>query len=119
VNDVPAAWNDDFRELFGFTPKNDREGCLQDIHWSMGGLGYFPTYTLGNIHSASLFACAKSDANIASAITLGDYAPLLAWLRQNIHAHGSTLDPSDLIQQATGKKPSSEDYIKHLTQRYL
>ena len=119
VNDVPAAWNDGFRELFGFTPKNDREGCLQDIHWSMGGLGYFPTYTLGNIHAASLFACAKRDANIASAIAVADYAPLLAWLRQNIHAHGSVLDPSDLIQQATGKKPSSEEYIKHLTQRYL
>jgi carboxypeptidase Taq len=119
VNDVPAAWNDGFRELFGFTPKNDREGCLQDIHWSMGGLGYFPTYTLGNIHAASLFACAQSDANIASAIAVANYAPLLAWLRQNIHAHGSSLDPSDLIQQATGKHPSSEDYIKHLTHRYL
>jgi carboxypeptidase Taq len=105
--------------LFGFTPKNDREGCLQDIHWSMGGLGYFPTYTLGNIHAASLFACAQSDANIASAIAVANYAPLLAWLRQNIHAHGSSLDPSDLIQQATGKHPSSEDYIKHLTHRYL
>ena len=119
VNEVPAAWNEGFRELFGFTPKNDREGCLQDIHWSMGGLGYFPTYTLGNIHAASLFACAKNQPKIASAIAAADYAPLLAWLRENIHAHGSTFDPSDLIQQATGKKASSEDYIKHLTQRYL
>ena len=119
VNEVPAAWNEGFRELFGFTPKNDREGCLQDIHWSMGGLGYFPTYTLGNIHAASLFACAKNQPKISSAIAAADYAPLLAWLRENIHAHGSTFDPSDLIQQATGKKASSEDYIKHLTQRYL
>jgi carboxypeptidase Taq len=85
----------------------------------MGGLGYFPTYTLGNIHAASLFVCAKSDPAIASAIAGADYAPLLAWLRQNIHAHGSTLDPSDLIQQATSKKPSPEDYIQHLTHRYL
>jgi carboxypeptidase Taq len=119
VSDVPAAWNEGFRESFGFTPENDREGCLQDIHWSMGGLGYFSTYTLGNINSAQLFAAARKDPAIASAIDSADYAPLLSWLRKNVHCHGATLDPADLMEKATGSKPSTADYLAHLQARYL
>jgi carboxypeptidase Taq len=119
VSDVPAAWNESFKDLFGFTPENDREGCLQDIHWSMGGLGYFSTYTLGNINAAQLFAAARKDSAIATAIDSADYALLLAWLRKNVHAHGATLDPADLIEKATGMKPSTADYLAHLQARYL
>jgi carboxypeptidase Taq len=119
VADVPAAWNESFRELFGFTPENDREGCLQDIHWSMGGLGYFSTYTLGNINAAQLFAAARKDPAITAAIDSADYAPLLAWLRKNVHAHGATLDPADLMAQATGSRPATGDYLAHLQARYL
>lgn len=119
VADVPAAWNESFRELFGFAPKDDRHGCLQDIHWSMGGLGYFATYTLGNINSAQLFAAARRDPAVASAMDAADYLPLLAWLRKSVHAHGATLDPADLIQQATGRAPSTDDYLAHLQSRYL
>jgi len=119
VADVPTAWNDGFRDLFGFTPQNDREGCLQDIHWAMGGLGYFSTYTLGNINAAQLFAAARNNPAIATACDAADYAPLLAWLRQNIHAHGATLDPADLMQLATGSKPSTQAYLAHLKARYL
>ncbi|MFZ9941501.1 MAG: carboxypeptidase M32 [Luteolibacter sp.] len=119
VSDVPEAWNTEFQDLFGFAPKNDREGCLQDIHWSMGGLGYFPTYTLGNLNAAQLFASAGKIPSIAQALTHADYAPLLAWLREKVHAHGATLDPRELILKATGSEPSSADYIRHLTRRYL
>lgn len=119
VADVPAAWNEGFRDLFGFTPKNDREGCLQDIHWSMGGLGYFSTYTLGNINSAQLFAATRKDAGIAKAIDQANYAPLLTWLRTQVHAHGAVLDPAELITQATGKSPSTADYLAHLQSRYI
>ena len=119
VADVPAAWNESFRDLFGFTPENDSQGCLQDIHWSMGGLGYFPTYTLGNINSAQLFAAARKDPAIASGIDSADYAPLLSWLRKNVHAHGGTLDPSDLMEKATGSRPSTSHYLAHLESRYL
>jgi carboxypeptidase Taq len=119
VADVPAAWNESFRELFGFTPENDREGCLQDIHWSMGGLGYFATYTLGNINAAQLFAAARNNPAIAAACDAADYAPLLSWLRENIHAHGGTLDPADLMAQATGRPPATTDYLMHLQSRYL
>ena len=119
VADVPAAWNESFRDLFGFTPENDRVGCLQDIHWSMGGLGYFATYTLGNINAAQLFTAARKDPVIAAACDAADYAPLLTWLRKNVHAHGATLDPTDLIAQATGRPPSTDDYLAHLRSRYL
>jgi carboxypeptidase Taq len=119
VTDVPAAWNEGFRDLFGFTPENDRDGCLQDIHWSMGGLGYFATYTLGNINSAQLFAAARKIPAIAAACDSADYAPLLGWLRANIHARGGTLDPADLMAQATGKPPATNDYLAHLRSRYL
>lgn len=119
VADVPAAWNDGFRELFGFVPKDDRHGCLQDIHWSMGGLGYFATYTLGNINSAQLFAAAGKHPAVATAIARADYAPLLGWLRKSVHAHGATLDPADLVCQATGRAPSTDDYLAHLKSRYL
>ena len=119
VADVPAAWNEGFRDLFGFAPADDRHGCLQDIHWSMGGLGYFATYTLGNINSAQLFAAARRDASVAHAIDSGDYLPLLGWLQKSVHAHGATLDPAALITHASGSAPSPDAYLKHLKSRYL
>lgn len=119
VADIPAAWNESFRELFGFCPADDREGCLQDIHWAMGGLGYFATYSLGNINAAQLHAAACSDPQIAAACDQADYAPLLAWLRRSIHAHGATLDPAELITQATSAAPSPSAYLAHLQARYL
>ena len=85
----------------------------------MGGLGYFPTYTLGNINAAQLFAAACQNPAIATAIERADYAPLLAWLRQSVHAHGATLDPAELMLQATGRRPSPRDYLAHLQSRYL
>jgi carboxypeptidase Taq len=119
VADVPAAWNESFRELFGFAPEDDTHGCLQDIHWSMGGLGYFATYTLGNINSAQLFAAANREPEIADAVEKADYLPLLGWLRKSVHVHGGTLDPADLIRSATGSAPSTDDYLAHLESRYL
>jgi carboxypeptidase Taq len=116
---VPAAWNELFRDLFGFAPKDDRHGCLQDIHWSMGGLGYFATYTLGNINSAQLFAAARKDPSVAAAVDRADYLPLLGWLRKSVHAHGATLDPAELIRQATGSRPTTDAYLVHLKSRYL
>lgn len=119
VDDVPAAWNEGFRDLFGFTPPDDRHGCLQDIHWSMGGLGYFATYSLGNLNAAQLFQAANQDPEVAAGCARADYAPLLSWLRKNIHAHGATLDPADLMEQATGRPPTADAYLAHLSSRYL
>lgn len=119
VADVPAAWNEAFRTLFGFPPRDDRHGCLQDIHWAMGGLGYFATYSLGNLNAAQLHAAARRDAVIAAACDQADYAPLLGWLREHVHACGATLDPADLMTQATGTPPTPEPYLAHLRNRCL
>jgi len=119
VADVPAAWNDTFEKLFGFRPKNDSEGCLQDIHWSMGGLGYFATYSLGNINSSQLFNASQKDPAVATAFAKGDFLPLLAWMQKNIHQHGSTLFPQDLMQQATSSKTDPQPYLSHLRNRFL
>lgn len=119
VPEIPTTWSDLFRQSFGFSPPDDARGCLQDIHWSMGGIGYFPTYTLGNINAAQLFQAATSDPEIAAATATGQYRPLLTWLRQNIHTHGATHPPSSLIENATGTPPSTDAYLAHLTARYL
>lgn len=119
VPDVPAAWNELFAESFGFAPQDDAHGCLQDIHWAMGGLGYFATYTLGNINAAQLAATARRDPAIDHAVRSADYAPLLAWLREHVHSHGATLDPADLMERATGRRPDTADYLGHLRGRYL
>jgi len=119
VDDVPSAWNENCRDLFGLIPPDDRHGCLQDIHWSMGGLGYFATYSLGNLNAAQLFQAAIQEPDVAAGCARADYAALLGWLRKHIHAHGATLDPADLMRQATGSKPAADAYLAHLTSRYL
>lgn len=118
VKDVPKAWNESFEDFFGMTPPDDRHGCLQDIHWSMGGLGYFSTYTLGNLNAAQLFAAASADPVIAAGLAQAEYKPLLAWLRKHIHAHGGTYDPAVLIEMATGAPPSADAHLSHLFARY-
>ncbi|MBC7980942.1 MAG: carboxypeptidase M32 [Armatimonadetes bacterium] len=118
VSQVPSTWNDLFQKSFGFPPINDAQGCLQDIHWSMGGIGYFPTYTLGNINAAQLFRAANQAPEIAAASANANYAPLLQWLNQNIHRHGGTLDPTELVKKATGAAPTTADYLSHLESRY-
>jgi carboxypeptidase Taq len=119
VKDVPKVWNEEYRELFGMTPPDDRRGCLQDIHWSMGGLGYFATYTLGNLNAAQLFATASKQKKIANALEKCDYAPLLKWLRDNVHAHGAALTPTEIMQAATGKPTDAKWHIAHLRGRYV
>lgn len=118
VAEVPKVWNEEFAGLFGSTPKDDAHGCLQDIHWSMGGLGYFATYTLGNLNAAQLFSHAKKDRKIAAALAQAEYGPLLAWLRSRVHSQGSTLFPGDLMQAATGRPTDAAPYLTHLRSRF-
>jgi carboxypeptidase Taq len=119
IAELPAAWNAEFTTLFGMTPPDDARGCLQDIHWSMGGIGYFTTYTLGNLNSAQLFAAACSNTEVAAAANNADYAPLLAWMRRSVHAHGSTMLPQDLMASATGSPTTAAPYLAHLRHRFL
>jgi len=118
--DLPSAWNAGMRELLGITPPSDREGCLQDIHWYDGAWGYFPTYTLGAMTAAQLFAAAKrADPTILPSIAKGDFAPLLRWLRAHIHGKGSLLSTDTLIREATGAPLGAAVFETHLRERYL
>jgi carboxypeptidase Taq len=120
VEDLPAAWNAGYQRLLGITPPDDRLGCLQDIHWYGGSWGYFPTYTLGAMTAAQLFdAATRADAAILPALGRGDFAPLLAWLRANVHGKGSSLSTRDLLTQATGRPLDAAVFKAHLQKRYL
>lgn len=119
VKHVPAAWNEGFENYFGMTPPDDAHGCLQDIHWSMGGLGYFATYTLGNFNAAQLHHHAMQDSDIASACSDANYIPLLGWMREKIHQKGSTLFPQELMKSATGEGTNPRFHLDHLKRRFL
>jgi len=118
--DLPEAWNAGMQELLGIVPPSDREGCLQDIHWFDGAWGYFPTYTLGAMTAAQLFAAARAALpDLDDAIRVGDFAPLLGWLRANVHGHGSRLSTRELLVQATGRPLDPAVFERHLETRYL
>lgn len=119
IKDLPRAWNEEFESLFGFTPPDDARGCLQDIHWSMGALGYFPTYTLGNLNAAQLYQAAQKEGAVKHACDHAEYAPLLAWLRQHVHSRGSVLSPGELMTAATGGPSDAHWYLEHLRSRFL
>ena len=120
LKDLPGAWNDGMRELVGIAPTDDRDGCLQDIHWYCGLWGYFPTYTLGAMTAAQLFQAATvQDASIKPGLATGDFAPLLAWLRTNVHNRASSVPAAQLLTDATGKPLDTDAFQRHLQSRYL
>ena len=119
TDDIPAVWNEKFQKYFGITPPDDARGCLQDVHWSAGLIGYFPTYTLGNLYSAQFFATVRQQlGDLENQFSVGKFDGLLNWLRKNIHGHGQRYRASDLVRQVTGKPLSHEFLIKYLRQKY-
>jgi carboxypeptidase Taq len=118
IRDLPGAFDDAMEKLVGIRPHDVRDGCLQDIHWAGGLWGYFPTYTLGALTAAQLYAAAADD-NTTSALAAGDGRPLLSWLATNVHAFGSLETASEIVERATGKKLDAQVFRKHLERRYL
>ena len=118
--DLPGAWRLGMRELVGVEPTDDRDGCLQDIHWPGGAWGYFPTYTLGAIAAAQLFdAARRALPEIPTALARGEFAPLLGWLRANVHARASSASTEEILTAATGRGLDAAVYKAHLRRRYL
>jgi carboxypeptidase Taq len=115
VAELPGAWNEKYRQYLGITPPDDRTGVLQDVHWSAGLVGYFPTYSLGNLYAAQFFAKAAADLeDLEGAIAHGHFEPLLAWLRENIHCHGQRWSAAELVQRVTGQPLSAKPLVEHL-----
>jgi carboxypeptidase Taq len=118
--ELPRAWAEGMRELLGVVPENDREGCLQDIHWYDGNWGYFPTYTLGALIAAQLFeALRQSIPDPMQAIAAGEFAPLLGWLRDHVHSKASLMSTAELVEHATGRPLGTASFERHLRERYL
>ncbi len=120
VGDVPAFWNGQFEEMFGLKVTKDSDGCLQDIHWSLGTFGYFPTYTLGNLNAAQLMRRAALDQpGLESELAEGQYQNLLSWLWKNVHQQGQRYKPQDLIEHATGEPTRSEYHLEYLREKFV
>jgi len=136
VSEVPQVWNDKYEEYLGVRPETDAEGCLQDIHWSHGDFGYFPTYSLGSVLAAQLYAAAEDDrgseASHASetpsgdeprgpfdeAISEGEFDALNGWLREHIHQHGKHFVTPELIERATGEELTADYFLEYATAKY-
>ncbi len=120
IRDLPDAWNAGLERLLGVTPPTDTLGCLQDIHWYDGAWGYFPTYTLGAMTAAQLYAAAREQMpDLEDQIAAGDFRGLMAWLRANVHGRGASVDGATLVKTATGKPLDPKVFENHLKSRYL
>jgi carboxypeptidase Taq len=119
VADLPTAWNEKYQQYLGITPPSDADGVLQDVHWSSGAFGYFPTYTLGNLYAAQFFEQANQDlGDLHSSFRDGEFRPLLDWLRANIHAHGRRYSAAQLVERVTGRPLSHDALMRHLRGKF-
>lgn len=117
VKDVPGAWREKMQQYLGVTVTSDRDGCLQDVHWSYGSFGYFPTYTIGNLYSASIRTAMKKDLAFDACISRLEFAPIRTWLGEHIHQHGARYTPVKLMQQI-GIVLGAEDYLDYIKDKY-
>lgn len=119
VKDLPEIWNAKMEEYLGVTPSNDAEGVLQDVHWSGGMIGYFPTYALGNLASVQLWDKMLEDhPNIPDEIAQGKFDTILGWMREKVHRFGSKFEPQEIMLKATGSKITPEPYMRYLQTKY-
>ena len=119
VREIPEAWNAKMVEYLGIQPSSNREGCLQDIHWAMGGFGYFPTYTLGNLYASHLFdRFSKDHSDWDLRVASGDFLFIKEWLHEKIYQYGKQYSSLELIKNATGKPFSAESYLHYLKKKY-
>lgn len=119
VRDLPEAWNTRMKEYLGLTPPDDSSGVLQDVHWSGGMIGYFPTYALGNLISVQFWECIQKDIpDLDEQIQRGEFNPLLEWLREKIHRHGAKFQPQELVKKVTGSTIDPDPYLRYLKKKY-
>jgi len=118
VADLPEIWREKMKKYLGVVPEIDREGVLQDVHWSGGSFGYFPTYTLGNLYAAQFTRKMKKEVKIERLVENGDLEPILSWLRKNIHQYGSLHMPKELCKKVSGEELNPKYFLKYLKDKY-
>jgi len=115
VKDLPGEWNKRFKDLLGIDVPDHRRGCMQDVHWSFGLIGYFPTYTMGNLYAAQMWETIHTEVpGLRDQMRRGEFAPLLAWLREKIHRHGRRYSATELCRMITGKPLTADPLMRHL-----
>jgi carboxypeptidase Taq len=119
AKDVPEVWDATFTRDFGITPPDDSQGCLQDIHWSFGGIGYFPTYTLGNMCAAQFYGAISRDlGDLPAYVRRGDFRVIKDWLNQKIHRHGKREHCRKLVERVSGETLSHRPLVQHLREKF-
>lgn len=118
VKDAPEMWRTTMKKFFGIVPDTDREGILQDVHWSYGSFGYFPTYSLGNLYAAQITATMKKELNFSELLQKGELGTILSWLRDNVHQYGSLYWSDELIKKVTGEPLNSKYFIDYIQEKY-
>ena len=119
AKDAPEAWNAKFKDYLGVVPPDNAQGILQDVHWSFGGFGYFPTYALGNLVSAQLWERMEQDIpDVEAQVEKANFAVILNWLRENVHIYGAKYEPQELVQKITGSKITPEPYMRYLDKKF-
>ncbi len=119
INDLPEAWNQKYADYLGIRPSTDTDGCLQDVHWTRGSIGYFPTYSMGNLIGAQIWKCLQRDlVDTDSLVAAGDFGPILGWLKENIYQHGKRFSPTELVTRVTGRPMEATDWLQYATTKY-
>jgi carboxypeptidase Taq len=119
VKDIPTVWNQKYKDYLGLDIQDDNQGCLQDIHWAHGSIGYFPTYSLGSFYAAQFFAKAKEDLpGLIPQIEAGETSSLLSWLRENIHQYGRMYAPDELCEKVTGETLNFRYFMDYAKEKY-
>jgi len=116
--DLPGLWDDKYEEFLGIRPNDAADGVLQDVHWSGGSVGYFPTYALGTAYGAQMMSAMSKSVDIDGAVRAGDLSPVSRWLKENIHKHGMVLTPVDLLKQATGEAFDPQYFVDYLSDKF-
>ncbi|WP_027415730.1 carboxypeptidase M32 [Aneurinibacillus terranovensis] len=119
VRDLPRIWNEKMQEYLGITPPDDAHGVLQDVHWSFGGFGYFPSYSLGNLYAAQILHTLKQEMpGFYGNIAKGEFAPIRQWLKENIHQYGKLYTPNELIKKVTGEELNAKYLVSYLEDKF-
>ena len=118
AKELPEVWRLKMKEYLGIAPSTDRNGLLQDVHWSHGSFGYFPTYTLGNLYAAQFTHAMATSLDLPDLLAKGNYGIILSWLRDAIHQHGSLLWPDELVRKVTNEELNARYFVEYLLQKY-
>jgi carboxypeptidase Taq len=119
ITEAPSVWRDLMEKYVGVRPQNDTEGILQDVHWSGGGFGYFPTYSLGNVIAGMFHNRIQKDLDLKAAVASGELGKIKDWLRERVHRYGATYSPKELQNRVFGEAYNPQRLIKYLREKYL